>query len=274
MVNVNDAHDHDKPVVEPNQHDDVPVIPELVLVNEDEEQKEEEIKEEESDEEEDPQEEGDDMEVEIEEDENEPDLTYPYAEVDPLNPPPPVSKSELEDVNEVENVIEHEDETVPTSVYEVVESRLCGRETAHALVEKKGKAKDKFYGKLILDLGNEVRSSMKEGMATMEKMVEKLGNARDKAECKKLKKELEEAIIMPAKSAPMTQAAIRKMIKDNADAAIAAERARKANELLNCEDGSRKLRVFLESMNVQRASRVLPDRRYSDNRARVMELKG
>ncbi|GJZ24672.1 hypothetical protein Tco_0562131 [Tanacetum coccineum] len=29
------------------------------------------------------------MEVEIEEDENEPELTYPYKEVDPLNPPPP-----------------------------------------------------------------------------------------------------------------------------------------------------------------------------------------
>ncbi|GJS46264.1 putative ribonuclease H-like domain-containing protein [Tanacetum coccineum] len=45
--------------------------------------------------------------------------------------------------------------------------RLCGRETAHALVKKKGEAKDRFYGKLILDL--------------------------EKAECKKLKKELEKA---------------------------------------------------------------------------------
>ncbi|GJX79948.1 putative reverse transcriptase domain-containing protein [Tanacetum coccineum] len=71
--------------------------------------------------------------------------------------------------------------------------RLCGRETAHALVEKKGKAKDEYYGKLILDLGNEVRSSMEQGTAVMEKLVEKLGNAGDKVECKKLKKELEEA---------------------------------------------------------------------------------
>nr|GFB87848.1 hypothetical protein [Tanacetum cinerariifolium] len=67
--------------------------------------------------------------------------------------------------------------------------RFSGRETAHALVEKKGKAKDEFYGKLILDLGNEVHSSF----------------------------------------APLTQAAIRRMIKDNVDAAIAAERARQAN---------------------------------------------
>ncbi|GKC52923.1 hypothetical protein Tco_1075668 [Tanacetum coccineum] len=36
------------------------------------------------------------MEVDIEEDENEPDLTYPYEEVDPLNPPSPASKSEPE----------------------------------------------------------------------------------------------------------------------------------------------------------------------------------
>ncbi|GKC37453.1 hypothetical protein Tco_1049837 [Tanacetum coccineum] len=64
---------------------------------------------------------------------------------------------------------------------------------AHALVEKKGKAKDEYYGKLILDLGNEVRSSVEQGTTTMEKVVEKLGNAEEKAECKKLKKELEKA---------------------------------------------------------------------------------
>ncbi|GJS43028.1 hypothetical protein Tco_0568071 [Tanacetum coccineum] len=46
--------------------------------------------------------------------------------------------------------------------------QLCGRETAYALVEKKSEAKDKFYGKLILDLGNEVRSSVDQGMAAME----------------------------------------------------------------------------------------------------------
>ncbi|GJX44315.1 putative reverse transcriptase domain-containing protein [Tanacetum coccineum] len=54
--------------------------------------------------------------------------------------------------------------------------RLCGREMAHALVEKKGEAKDRFYGKLILDLGNEVRSSVEQGTAAMEKLVEKLEN--------------------------------------------------------------------------------------------------
>ncbi|GKB66554.1 hypothetical protein Tco_0927966 [Tanacetum coccineum] len=120
----------DVPVVEPNQHDDVPV-----------------------------------------EDENELELTYPYEEVDPLNPPLPASESEPNDEIEVENLIKHEDKTVPASIHEVGESstapflredsnsllpglmrrdinslfgrmasisrRLCGRETAHALVEKK-----------------------------------------------------------------------------------------------------------------------------------------
>ncbi|GKG43868.1 hypothetical protein Tco_0482961, partial [Tanacetum coccineum] len=57
----------------------------------------------------------------------------------------------------------------------------------------KGKAKDEYYGKLILDLGNEMRSSVKQGTVAMEKLVEKLGNAEDKVECKKLKKKLEEA---------------------------------------------------------------------------------
>ncbi|GKE66469.1 hypothetical protein Tco_1520630 [Tanacetum coccineum] len=129
------------------------------------------------------QEDEDDMEIDIEEDENDPELTYPYEEVDPLNPPPPASESEPGNEIEVENPIEHEDETVPVNVYE----------TAHALVEKKGEAKDKFYGKLILDLGNEVHSSVEQRTAATEKLVEKLGNVKEKAKCKKLKKELEEA---------------------------------------------------------------------------------
>ncbi|GKB69796.1 hypothetical protein Tco_0931208, partial [Tanacetum coccineum] len=283
-------------------------------------------------EEEDPQEEEDDMEVDIEEDENEPELTCPYEETDSLNPPPPASESEPDNEIEVENPIEHEDETVPVSVYEVGESstaaipredgdrllpgfmrrdidslfgrmvnfsrRLCGRETAYALVEKKSEAKDKFYGKLILDLGNEVRSSVDQGTAAMERLVEKLGNVKEKAECKKLKKELEEAklsntflrmqnerverdlywtrvrahefyqemirkgfmfeerpneaidvpiedvkssslkeSIMPPRSAPMTQAAMRRMIKESVDAAIAVDRERQT-KVTNDASGS------------------------------------
>nr|GEZ70786.1 hypothetical protein [Tanacetum cinerariifolium] len=38
------------------------------------------------------------MEVGIEKDENEPELTYLYEEVDPFNPAPPASESEPEDV--------------------------------------------------------------------------------------------------------------------------------------------------------------------------------
>ncbi|GJS64843.1 hypothetical protein Tco_0538707 [Tanacetum coccineum] len=70
---------------------------------------------------------------------------------------------------------------------------------------------------------------MEEEMAAIENMVRKLGNAEEKAECKKLKKELEEARIMPPKSTHLTQAAVRRMIKDIIDAAIAADRARHAN---------------------------------------------
>ncbi|GKG37212.1 hypothetical protein Tco_0447385, partial [Tanacetum coccineum] len=57
------------------------------------------------------------MEVDIEEDENKPELTYPYEEVDPLNPPLYASDLEPEDVIEVENTIESKDETVPASVH-------------------------------------------------------------------------------------------------------------------------------------------------------------
>ncbi|GJZ15117.1 putative reverse transcriptase domain-containing protein [Tanacetum coccineum] len=165
-------------------------------VDEDEDPKEDEFEEEE-----DPQEEEEDMEVNIEEDENEPELTEPYEEVDPLNPPPPAFESGSDDETEVGDA--DSDGLLPGLMKRDINSlfgqmasllrRLCGREMAHAFAEKKVKAKDKYYGKLILDLGNEVRSSVEKGTAAMEKLVEKLGNTEDKVECKRLKKELEEA---------------------------------------------------------------------------------
>nr|GEY13550.1 hypothetical protein [Tanacetum cinerariifolium] len=189
MVNVIPPdHVDDVSVVEPNQHDDISVVPEPVLVDEDEDPEEEEFEEKEE-----PQEEEDDMEVKIKEDENEPELTYPYEELDPLNPSMPASESVPEGVIKVEDTVESKDETVLASVHEVGElstapflredsngllpglvkwdinflfgrmasfsRQLSGREMAHALVKNKGKAKDEYY---------------------------------EKAECKKLKKELEE----------------------------------------------------------------------------------
>ncbi|GJW82757.1 hypothetical protein Tco_0155902 [Tanacetum coccineum] len=60
------------------------------------------------------------MDIDDEEDENEPELKFPYEEADTLNPPPPTSDSEPEDVIEVEDTVEPEDETIPASVHEVV----------------------------------------------------------------------------------------------------------------------------------------------------------
>ncbi|GJS63032.1 putative reverse transcriptase domain-containing protein [Tanacetum coccineum] len=262
MVNVIPPdHVDDVPVVEPNQHDDVLIVLEPVLVDEDGDPEEEEFEEEE-----DPQEEEYDMEVDIEEDENEPELTYPYEEVNPLNPPPPASESESKDAIEVENLIKSEDKTVPASVHEVGRSStapflqedsdgllsglmkrdintLFGRWLLFqddCVVARRrmhwSRRKDKYYGKLILDLGTEVRSSVEQGTTAIEKLVEKLGNAEDKVKCKKLKKELKEARfsntffrMQNERSTPMTQAAIRRMIKEIVDAAIAAKRARHAN---------------------------------------------
>ncbi|GJW09317.1 putative reverse transcriptase domain-containing protein [Tanacetum coccineum] len=174
MVNVIPPdHVDDVPVVEPNQHDDVPIVPKPVLVDEDEDSKEEEFEEEE-----DPQEEEDDMEVDIEEDENEPELTYPYEEVDPLNPSPPAS----EDIKLL----------FLGRIASLFKKPLWSEDGVYMVTEK-GKKKDEYYGKLILDLGNEVRSSVEQGTAAMERLIEKVGNTEDKVECKKLKKELEEA---------------------------------------------------------------------------------
>ncbi|GKD69917.1 hypothetical protein Tco_1324007 [Tanacetum coccineum] len=56
------------------------------------------------------------------EDEIEPELTFPYEEVDPLNPLPPASDSKPKDVIKVEDTVEPEDKTVPASVHKVGES--------------------------------------------------------------------------------------------------------------------------------------------------------
>ncbi|GKF05789.1 hypothetical protein Tco_0036457, partial [Tanacetum coccineum] len=146
------------------------VIPEPVLVDEDEDPEEEEFEEEEE-----PQEE-EDIDIDDKEDENEPELTFPYEEADPLNPPPHASDLEHEDVIEVDDTVEPKDEIVPASVHEVGESSTAS-----------------FYKEISDDLGNKVRSSVEEGTAAMENLVRKLGNAEERAECKKLKKELEEA---------------------------------------------------------------------------------
>nr|GEU62750.1 hypothetical protein [Tanacetum cinerariifolium] len=211
-------------VFPPDHVDDLPdlapAIPEPALVDENEGPKEgeKEFKEKEEFEEEEPQEE-EDMEVDIGEEENELELMFPYEEADPLNPSPPASDSESKDVVEVEDMVKPEDETIPNSIHEM----------AHALVEKKGKAKDKYYGKLIADLGNEVRCSVGKREAVLEDRIKEFGNAEERAECKKLKKELEDARIMPPKSGPMTQASIERMITSRIDAALTADKSRKEN---------------------------------------------
>ncbi|GKF60719.1 hypothetical protein Tco_0177505, partial [Tanacetum coccineum] len=59
------------------------------------------------------------MEVNVGEEENEPELTFSYDEANPLNLPPPASDSKSEDVVNVEYMGEPEDDTVPNSVHEV-----------------------------------------------------------------------------------------------------------------------------------------------------------
>ncbi|GKB20017.1 hypothetical protein Tco_0853940 [Tanacetum coccineum] len=294
----------DLPVVEPNQPDVVPVIPEPVLVDEDEDPEEEEFEEEEE-----PQEE--DMDIDDEEDENESELTFLYFFTKRrdghliTHPPPSRLHSDSEPKIALSFHKEDSDGLLSGLMRRDINSlfgrmtslsrRLCCHEMTHTLVKKKGKAKDEYYGKLILDLGNEVRSSAEERIAAMENLVRKLGNAEERAEFKKLRKEQEEARfssillrmqnerierdlywtrfqayefyremirrgfvfeerpneaidvpvededslsfkprgIMPPKSSPLTQAAIRRMIKESVDAAITAEQTRHANAVNN-----------------------------------------
>nr|GEX64836.1 hypothetical protein [Tanacetum cinerariifolium] len=275
MVNVFPPdHVDDLPEVEPNQPDLASAILEPVLVDENEElEEEEEFKEkEEFNEEESQEEEEEDMEVDIEKEENESELTFSYEEADPLNPLPPDSDSESKDVVVVEDTVELEGETVPNSVHVVGESstatflredgdsllpsfmrrdinslfgqiaslsiRVYIRETAHALVENKGKAKDKYYENLVMP--------------------------KKELRCMKLKKELEEAGLsntplqrpsdaidvsvkdeenpssepqgsprfilcydktMPPKARPLTQTPIERMIISRINKALTADQA-------------------------------------------------
>nr|GEW70072.1 hypothetical protein [Tanacetum cinerariifolium] len=147
-------HVDDVPVVEPNQPDAIPFIPEPVLMDKDEDPQEEEFEEEEE-----PQEEKD------------------------IKP---------EDVIEIEDTVEPEDETVLVSVYKVGESSTATflREDIDGLLPGLIRRDiNSLFGRMTSLL----RQLCDKGTAAMENLVRKLGNAEEKAECKKLKKELEEA---------------------------------------------------------------------------------
>ncbi|GJZ06398.1 putative reverse transcriptase domain-containing protein, partial [Tanacetum coccineum] len=158
-----------------------------------------------------------------------------------LNPPTPASESEPEDVNEVENPIESEDETVPTSVHEVGESS-----TAPFLHED---SDGLLHGLMRRDI-NSFFVGIKE-LPQLRKLVEKLGNTEDKVKCKKLNRELEEArrfvfeerpneaINVPIEDAKSPSSKSQESSCESyVDAAIAAERARQAN-VRNDASGSR-----------------------------------
>nr|GEY79261.1 putative reverse transcriptase domain-containing protein [Tanacetum cinerariifolium] len=152
------------------------------------------------------------MKVDIEEDKNELESTYPYKEVDSLNPLPPASQSEPGDVIKVEDTVESKDETVLASVHEVDDFSF--EMTVWSRVEKKGKANEEYYDRLILDL--------------------------EKDECKKLKKELEEARFSNTLLRLQNERVLEfelmssierlfRMIKESVDDAIPADRARHAS---------------------------------------------
>nr|GEU59220.1 hypothetical protein [Tanacetum cinerariifolium] len=241
----------DLPVVELNQHDDVPAIPESVLVDEDEDPEEEEFEEEEK-----PQEEEDDLETDIEEDDNEPELTYPYEEVDPLKPPSPASESEHEDVIEVEDTVESKDETVPTSVHknervkrDLYWTRVQAHEFYQEMIRRGFMFKERPNEAINVPVKDEKSPSSEPRGSPLGRL--------DAIGCNDL--------IMPPMSTPLTQAVVRRIIKESVNAAITTERARHANAGNDARGsgpvrgqdaapaiyGLRKLRLFLESVNEQ-----------------------
>ncbi|GKG00534.1 hypothetical protein Tco_0302224, partial [Tanacetum coccineum] len=75
---------------------------------------------------------------------------------DPLNPPPPASESESEDAIEVENPIEHKDETVPASVHE---STLMTQAAIRRLIKENVDAAIAVERARHVNMGNDARGS-------------------------------------------------------------------------------------------------------------------
>nr|GEV11338.1 reverse transcriptase domain-containing protein [Tanacetum cinerariifolium] len=170
---------------------------------------------------------------------------------------------------------ESEDETVPASVHEVGESSTTsflredsdGLLPAHALVKKKGKAKDEYYGKLILDLGDKELEEERFSNTLLRMQNERV--ERDlywiRVRAHEFYREMIHRGFCLKKDRMRLRSAVQRMIKESIDAAITAKRASHANarndargsglELSNYKDGLRKMRVFLESVNVHKARR-------------------
>ncbi|GJS10796.1 putative reverse transcriptase domain-containing protein [Tanacetum coccineum] len=176
-------------------------------------------------EEEEPQEEEEDMEVDIEEEENESELIFPYVESDPLNPSPPAPDSEFEDVVEVEDTIKPEDgdSLLPSFIRRDINSLFWGSE-------------------LITDLGNKVRWSVGKREAVLEDIIKDFGNAEESVECKKLKKELEDA---------RSSNTLLRMQKEEVERDLYWTRV-KAHEF--CRDKIRRGVVVNEALTADRAS--------------------
>nr|GFA38216.1 hypothetical protein [Tanacetum cinerariifolium] len=211
-------------------------IPQRVLVDEDEDSEEKEFQEEEE-----PKEEEKDTKVDIKEDKNEQELTYPYEEVDSLNPPPPASDSEPKDVIEIEDTVKSEDVTVPVSVHKIIMENVISPDHVDDLpvVEPNQPDVVPFIPQRVLvdeDEDSEEKEFQEEEEPKEEEKDTKVDIKEDKNE---------QELTYPYEE-----------------------------ELSNCEDGLRKLRVFLESVNEQKARRVLPSRINSKNGTRIEEPKG
>nr|GEV53494.1 hypothetical protein [Tanacetum cinerariifolium] len=231
-------HVDDLPEVESNQHE-----PALVDENEElEQEEEEEFEDEEEFEEEEPQEEQKDMEVDVKEEENEPELIFPYVEADPLNPPPPASDLEFKDVVEVEDTVEPEDETVLNSVHEVGESSTATFLREDERVECKNLKKeleDARSTNTLLSMQKErverdlywtsiqahqfYREMIRRGVVFEERPNEAIDVLVKDEESQSSEP------IVPPKSGPMTQAAIERMITLRINVTLTADRDRREN---------------------------------------------
>nr|GEV71688.1 hypothetical protein [Tanacetum cinerariifolium] len=183
------------------------------------------------------------MEVDIDEEENELELIFSYVEADPLNPPPLAFDLEFEDDG---------DSLFPSLIRRDINSlfgqtasltrRVCGRETAHALVEKKGKAKDKYYG-----------------------------NVEERVECKKLKKELEDTRGVMFKQGP--NEAIDVLVKDE-ESLSSEPRGSPCVDSKNLLDrvSSSKLRIFYHRCIRITMLASSPEHLKADNTVRVNQI--
>ncbi|GJR84114.1 putative reverse transcriptase domain-containing protein [Tanacetum coccineum] len=153
----------------------------------------------------------DDMDVDIEGDENEPELTFLYKEENAFKPPPPTSDAENKDLSDAEE----------RAKCKKLERELEEANVGNTLLQMRNERVERDLYHVRVWAQDFHRYMIRRGIMFEERPSEAIEVPIEKEEPTPQE-------IMPPKSAPLTQTAVQRMIRESVNAAITAERARNA----------------------------------------------